>query len=101
MFGSKRKRIEELEGKNRFLEEQVRKATFRVGDHVWIIKKGDTPSQVFLRESYNGGECYYWTPKQDDQIIPNDISRGVNVSRLSHSKPVACRCCGGSGFDIV
>ena len=87
--------IQEL--KNRISELEIRntelyKQSFREGYLVYITNgKIGNNTPVYLRKSYNGGECYYWSRSKDDGIIED---HGVNISQISREKNHQCECCG-------
>jgi len=84
-------KIGELENRNIELYKQ----SFREGDLVYITNgKIGSQTPVYLRKAYNGGECYYWTRDNDDRIIEDDDQYGVNILKISTTKPPVCDCCG-------
>lgn len=91
MFNKKlKKRIVELEKQN----EELYKKQFRVGDLVYINDKKILPTEpVYLRTSYNNGTCYYVT-KETDGIVLESSQFAFHVSRMSHTPPKKCHCCG-------
>jgi hypothetical protein len=83
-------KITALEKENELLY----KKQFRVGDKVYTrggVFRVDTP--MYLRKSYNGGDCYYVSYGMDE-IVRENTEYGVHVLNMSHNKPQSCECCG-------
>ena len=83
--------------KQQRLEMQIKRLhekQFRVGDLVYVNDGKKNPLQpVYLRESYNGGMCYYVSERKDGRFDSFDLN-GVETKHLLTDVPDTCKCCG-------
>ena len=91
-----RKRIRELESRIEQLEYrnfELYKKQFREGDKVYIDNEYHSNQKpVYLKKSYNGGECYYFTKHEDDTVIER-MNYAIHINKCSFEKPKVCDCC--------
>lgn len=73
--------------------EERHEKQFRVGDIVYVNDNNhDYNTPYFLRESYNGEECWYVT-RTEDGIYDKSLHFAVMTRDISHEAPKVCRYC--------